>query len=102
MTGFALLFGILAFGRNFPEDEQSDVLGGRGPRTVRAVLNAVSTLSPVLAGTALILHMPGALYFLIPAIVASVYVSIGYAWVFAVEIPRRREEQKKNKELGGV
>ena len=33
----------------------------------------------------------GALYWLIPAVIASVYLSIGYAWIFAIEIPRRRQ-----------
>jgi hypothetical protein len=62
---------------------------------LRALLNIVSTLSPVASGIALLAGWRGALYLLIPAVLACVYMSIGYAWVFAVEIPRRREERKK-------
>jgi hypothetical protein len=91
-TGLALFGGITAFIHYFPEDEQSDVLGSAGARVFRSFLNATSTLLPALAGTALILGWRGALYLLIPAVVACVYVSIGYAWVFAVEIPRRRRD----------
>jgi hypothetical protein len=29
------------------------------------------------------------MYFVVPAILASGYLSIAYAWVFTVEIPRR-------------
>ncbi len=32
---------------------------------------------------------PHALYLLIPSEIACLYLSIGNAWVFAVEIPRR-------------
>ncbi len=65
-------------------------------RVIRAILTYSSTLFPVASGAALILGWRGAFYLLIPAIIACVYLSIGYAWVFAVEIPRRAEEQKKN------
>lgn len=95
ITGTAILAGTTIFARNFPEDSQSHVLGGTGPRTVRAVLTSVATLSPVVAGASLINHWPGALYWLIPAIVAGAYLSIGYAWIFAIEIPRRMAEKKK-------
>jgi len=89
---------IETFSRNFPEDDQSDVLGTKPLRILREILNAASTLLPVAAGATLIAGWRGALYLLIPAIVACVYMSIGYAWVFAVEIPRRREVKKKGEE----
>jgi hypothetical protein len=95
VVGSALFAGIESFRRNFPESEQSEVLGSRLLRTFRGALNVVSTLSPVAAGISLIAGWRGALYLLIPAVVACVYMSIGYAWVFAVEIPRRREMRKK-------
>jgi hypothetical protein len=95
VVGSALFAGIATFTRSFPEDDQSDVLGSKIPRMVRATLNVVSTLSPVAAGIALIAGWRGALYLVIPAVVACVYMSIGYAWVFAVEIPRRREERRR-------
>ena len=72
------------------------MLGTKPLRVLRAILNVVSTLLPVAAGAALIAGWRGALYLLIPAVVACVYMSIGYAWVFAVEIPRRRELLKKD------
>jgi hypothetical protein len=89
VAGVGVLIGITAFGRNFPEDENSTVLGSRAPRIVRFVLTRVSTLFPAGAGIALFLGWHGALYIVIPAIAACIYLSIGYAWVFAVEIPRR-------------
>jgi hypothetical protein len=95
LVGTALFIGIETFSRNFPEDDQSDVLGTKPFRILRALLNVVSTLSPAAAGIALIAGWRGALYLLIPAVLACVYMSIGYAWVFAVEIPRRRELAKK-------
>src|SRR5665213_618346 len=96
VTGLALLTGISVFTYNFPEDESSAVLGSKAMRVIRAILTYSSTLFPVASGAALILGWRGAFYLLIPAIIACVYLSIGYAWVFAVEIPRRAEEQKKN------
>ena len=98
VLGTALFAAIETFSRNFPEDDQSDVLGTKPLRILREILNAASTLLPVAAGATLIAGWRGALYLLIPAIVACVYMSIGYAWVFAVEIPRRREVKKKGEE----
>jgi hypothetical protein len=89
VTGVAILSGISLFARNFPESETSQVLGSKGPRMVRAVLSYVGTLMPVAAGIGLIAHIPNAFYFLIPGEIACLYLSIGNAWVFAVEIPRR-------------
>jgi hypothetical protein len=94
VTGAALLVGISLFSRSFPEDENSAVLGSKGMQRVRAVLTYSGTLFPVASGAALIAGWSGALYLLIPAIVACVYLSIGYAWVFAVEIPRRSSEKR--------
>jgi hypothetical protein len=95
LAGVFVLAGTQVFARNFPEDEQSHVLGGRGARVVRAVLTSVATLFPALAGLGLILGWPYPLYGLIPAVIAAIYLSIGYAWVFAVEIPRRSEEKNR-------
>jgi len=96
LAGVFVLAGTRIFARNFPEDAQSHVLGGAGARTVRAVLTAIATLFPAIAGIGLIAGWSFALYFLIPAIIASIYLSIGYAWIFAVEIPRRGEANKPN------
>jgi hypothetical protein len=96
LAGAVVLAGVSVFARNFPEDENSTVLATRAPRAIRAVLTAIATLSPAVAGAGLILGWPGALYAIIPAVVASVYLSIGYAWIFAIEIPRRKEERKKD------
>jgi hypothetical protein len=93
VTGLAILGGILLFAHNFAESEQSHVLGSKGPRMVRAVLTYIGTLLPVAAGVGLIAKMPVALYFLIPGEIACLYLSIGNAWVFAVEIPRRAAEK---------
>jgi hypothetical protein len=90
-AGVGVLAGVSAFARNFPEDEKSTVLATRGPRLIRATLTVVATLFPVIAGAGLIAGWHGALYWLIPAVIASVYLSIGYAWIFAIEIPRRRQ-----------
>jgi hypothetical protein len=89
VTGVAFLAGISLFAHNFPEGETSRVLGSKGPRMVRAALSYVGTLMPVAAGIGLIAHLPAALHFLIPGQIACLYLSIGNAWVFAVEIPRR-------------
>ena len=91
-TGLAILGGTSVFVYNFPEDANA-VLGSRGPRLVRTLLAWIATLSPVCAGIGLMVHWPSALYFLIPAQVASLYLSIGNAWVFAVEIPRRMQRE---------
>ena len=94
VTGLAVLAGTSIFVANFPEDPNS-VLGTRGPRTVRVVLAWIGTLGPVLAGAGVIAGRPSALYFLIPAQIACLYLSIGNAWVFAVEIPRRMQQGQK-------
>jgi len=90
VTGAAFFVGIAIFQRNFPEDEKSDVLGARWVRAYRWMLTNMATLLPVASGVALWFDRSFALYLLIPAVVACAYLSIGYAWVFAVEIPRRR------------
>jgi hypothetical protein len=95
VIGALLFLGIEAFARNFPEDENSAVLGSNPLRFFRKLLTRSGTLFPVASGIALIAGWRYALYLLVPAIVACVYQAIGYAWVFAVEIPRRSEEQKK-------
>lgn len=95
VLGLAVYAGITAFARNFPEDENSEVLGSGVPRIARTVLSTLGTLLPVASGIALIAGWPYALYLLVPGILACVYPAIGYAWVFAVEIPRRAEEKKK-------
>ena len=94
VTGLAILAGTSIFVHNFPEDPNS-VLGSRGPRTVRTLLAWIATLAPVAAGLGLIAQRPSALYFLIPAEIACLYLSIGNAWVFAVEIPRRMRQGPK-------
>jgi hypothetical protein len=90
VTGLAVLAAIRIFGHYFPEDERSPVLGSRGARAVREVLIHVATLLPVVAGVLLIAQAPGALYWLVPSEVISLYLSFGLAWVFAIEIPRRQ------------
>jgi modulator of FtsH protease len=94
-VGLALLLGISIFARNFPEDEQSTVLGSRGPRTIRALLTAGATLFPAIAGLSLMLGWPGAFYWLIPGVVGAIYLSVAYAWIFGIEIPRREWETTK-------
>ena len=91
LTGLAILIGTSIFVYNFPEDPNS-VLGSRGPRTIRTLLAWIATLCPVAAGIGLIADRPSALFFLIPAEIACLYLSIGNAWVFAVEIPRRMQQ----------
>ena len=95
LLGLGVFGGITAFGRNFPEDENSDVLGSGIPRVMRTVLTTCGTLIPVACGIALISGWRYALYLLVPGVIACIYPVIGYAWVFAVEIPRRAEEKKK-------
>jgi hypothetical protein len=90
-TGLAFATGIFLFAYNFPEDGQN-VLGSRGPRTVRFILTLGGTLFPVLAGIGLVAGRPGALYLLMPTAIGCLYLSIGNAWVFAVEIPRRKQQ----------
>lgn len=89
VAGLGVLAGIRVFARNFPEDENSAILGSSGLRAVRATLTALGTLLPVVAGACLIAGWPDAIYLVMPAIAACIYLSIGNAWVFAVEIPRR-------------
>jgi hypothetical protein len=91
VAGLAFFFGIAVFAWNFPEDGQS-VLGSGGPRLVRMILSTCGTLFPVVAGIGVILDKPNALYLLVPAAVGCLYLSIGNAWVFAVEIPRRKQQ----------
>jgi hypothetical protein len=91
VAGLAFFVGIALFAWNFPEDGQS-VLGSRAPRMVRMVLSTGGTLFPVVAGIGVILGKPDALYLLVPAAVGCLYLSIGNAWVFAVEIPRRKHQ----------
>ena len=95
-AGVIVLAGTQTFARYFPEDENSKVLSGTGPLVTRTVLIGISTLAPVIAGASLVSGWPDALYWLLPAAIASVYLSIGYAWVFAVEIPRRAEQERKD------
>jgi len=90
VTGLVFLAGIRVFAHNFREDENSAVLGSKGPRMVRATLSYIATLFPVICGAFLIFNRAGALYWLMPAEIACLYLSIGNAWVFAVEIPRRQ------------
>jgi hypothetical protein len=93
-AALAILAAIRIFGHYFPEDEASYVLGSTGARVVREVLLHVAILLPVASGLSLLFARAGALYWLIPGEVISLYLSIGLAWVFAVEIPRRMELQK--------
>ncbi len=94
LAGLAVLAGISVFARNFPEDELSAVLGSIWPRRVRRSFVLGGTLLPVAAGVSLIANWPGGLYLLMPAQICCLYLSIGNAWVFAVEIPRRKETAK--------
>ena len=94
-TGLAILIGIAVFARNFPEDEFSHVLGSTWPRRLRAAVVVAGTLLPVLAGVALIAGFSSGLYLLMPGQICCLYLSIGNAWVFAVEIPRREEQVKQ-------
>lgn len=93
VTGASFLAGISVFTHYFPEDEKSYVMGSPGMQRLRVFFNIASTSLPALSGLALLLGIRGALYILIPAVVTCVYVSIGYAWAFAVEIPRRQKEK---------
>ncbi len=90
LAGSAVLTAIAIFSHNFPEDELSEVLGSKWPRRVRLVLTLGGTLFPVAAGACLVAGMPDGLYLLMPGQVCCLYLSIGNAWVFAVEIPRRK------------
>jgi hypothetical protein len=78
------------FARRFPEGSSSPIMGQRIWRWGRLLVTSVATLSPVMAGILLIAGVRLAMYFVVPAILASGYLSIAYAWVFTVEIPRRQ------------
>ena len=91
VTGAAFATGIFVFAHNFPEDGQT-VLGSRGPRTIRLILSLGGTLFPVIAGIGLVSGLSQALYLLMPTAIGCLYLSIGNAWVFAVEIPRRKQQ----------
>ena len=91
LTGLAVLAGTSVFAINFP-DERNAVLGSAGPRYIRRGLAWLACLAPVASGAGLIAHLPWALYFLVPAEIASLYLSIGNAWVLSVELPRRMRE----------
>jgi len=90
VTGLAFAVGIAVFAWNFPEDGTT-VLGTGGPRLVRLVLAIGGTTLPVVAGILLIADSSVGLYLLMPAAICCLYLSIGNAWVFAVEIPRRKQ-----------
>ena len=91
IIGLVLFAGIRVFARNFPEDENSTVLGSRWLRFFRTALTMGGTLFPAASGIGLIAGWRYSLYLIVPGVVACVYQAIGYAWVFAVEIPRRAE-----------
>jgi len=91
VTGLAFATGIFLFAYNFPEAGQT-VLGSRGPRTIRMLLSLGGTLFPVIAGICLVAGRSDSLYLLMPATIGCLYLSIGNAWVFAVEIPRRKQQ----------
>ena len=97
VTGASILTGISIFAYHFPESALSAGLGSKGPRMIRAILGYGGTLLPALAGIGLIWGKPLSLYLLIPSEIAALYLSIGNAWVFAVEIPRRAEEAKTHR-----
>ncbi|MEJ0026982.1 MAG: hypothetical protein WDN01_13225 [Rhizomicrobium sp.] len=90
VTGAAFAAGIAVFSWHFPEDGTA-VLGSLGPRMVRRALAVGGTLLPVVAGLSLVAGRSVGLYLLMPTAICCLYLSIGNAWVFAVEIPRRRQ-----------
>ena len=96
VSGLSILAGIMAFARNFPEDETSHVLGSIWSRRLRMIFALGGTLLPVMSGAGLIAGWPSALYLLMPGQVCCLYLSIGNAWVFAVEIPRRKRSTAEN------
>jgi len=97
VVALGVLTAIRVFGHFFPEDENSKVLGSKGARAIRETLIHVATLLPVVAAIALIANFGQPFAWLIPAEVISLYLSFGLAWVFAIEIPRRLEEEKAAK-----
>ena len=88
VTGVAVFIGITMFWMHFPENPNA-VLGGPIPKAVRYIFAIIGTLFPALAGLLLMAGFAGALYFLMPAVVCALYLSIANAWVFAIEVPRR-------------
>jgi len=92
-TALALFAAIMLFARQFPEDGNSSFMGARIWRWGRLFVTSVATLSPAVAGVLLIAGYKFAMYFVVPAILASGYLSIAYAWVFTVEIPRRQDRR---------
>jgi len=97
-SALGILAAIRVFGHYFPEDENSHVLGSKGARIVRETLIHIATLLPVVSGIALIERWPNPFAWLIPSEIISLYLSFGLAWVFAVEIPRRLELEKRHRE----
>jgi hypothetical protein len=93
-AGLGVLAAIRIFGLYFPEDESAHVLGSKGSRLVREILIHTAVLLPVVAGAFLIAGSARAFLWLIPSEVIGLYLSFGLAWVFAIEIPRRAEEEK--------
>jgi hypothetical protein len=96
VVSLLIFSGITIFAYNFPEDETSKVLGGGALVYVRNALYYSGTLFPASAGLALILGWRYALYLVVPGVIACIYPAIGYAWAFAVEIPRRAADKKDN------
>ena len=94
-SGLSILAAVVVFARNFPEDAASHVLGSKWPRRIRAAITLGGTLFPVMTGIALIANWPGGLYLLMPGQICCLYLSIGNAWVFAVEIPRRNQSGRE-------
>ena len=94
VAGVGVFVGTSVFAANFPDDAQS-VLGSTAPRLARSILATVGELGPVVTGIGLIAGWPDLLYVLVPAQIAALYLSIGNAWVFAVEIPRRMRAAPK-------
>jgi modulator of FtsH protease len=92
VTGLAFLLGFVSFASNFPEDPNS-VLGSKWPHRIRITLIWLSAILPAAAGACLLADWRGALYLLIPAEVGGLFLSVGNAWVFAVEIPRRAQKK---------
>ncbi|HUJ04420.1 MAG TPA: hypothetical protein VLW75_12330 [Rhizomicrobium sp.] len=97
LSALGVLAAIRIFGFYFREDEQSHVLGSTGARISRETLIHIATLLPAVSGVALIAHWPNPFAWLIPSEVISLYLSFGLAWVFAVEIPRRLELEKRER-----
>jgi hypothetical protein len=56
---------------------------------LRVVLNQFATIPFLVAGIALLLGMPGALYWLMPGFIFSFAAGIVSAWVLLVEVRRR-------------